>query len=618
MAFRPTISMLTLAAAVGWGVAPAWGDPSAAKKAEEFNYYWAFDAAPTVAGNPLGFDLYHNTTGATGGDGSADFLLNAGAAPTWSGGVLTLPNGANVFSQLWPVASGLNATSGYSVEYRVRASATSGLGLAMYESPDGTSAVGGISLLNDGDRTDVYYGMDTARQPARLRAAVPASQFVNLRVAAEYAPAQPGNLRYTLYVNGLRAGTDMNPSRSIPVDRLVFGDLGSSHAGVLELDSVGFTPGAYSPGRTYHPSLTPFSFQDSNDAQVRPSDGALMTVRTVAPDNIAFRVSHNNGQTWQTVGIVDNTATSVGQVAPDLIRQIDASRYVIVYRDRENFSPGWDHTNHHALASGDDDVWSIRSDDGGVTWKDRQRLLDGYSGSLIDAVVTRSGKVVVPVQNLDPALDRLTTTVRVSSDGGATWQLSNTLDVGGRGAESGAFEATLTERTDGSLFMLLRTSRGEFYRTTSNDEGLSWTDPVPSGIDASNSPGFLITLAGGDLALLWNRLTPEYEDSWERYERDDEDYAEQPSSYFREEVSLAFSSDGGDTWTDPLVVAANPGGTNLQYMRMFERQPGELWMRIGGQWLSMSVPVPEPSAAGCVLGALLLLRRRNRTRRSDR
>jgi len=589
--------------ALAIGAAAAHGSPTTPRTAADFSYVWNFDAAPTLPGDPLGFDLYNNSTGAAGGDGVADFLLNSGSAPSWSDGILTIPNGANVFSQVWPVAPGLTASGGYTIEYRVRVTDTTGLGVSIYETPaTNNNAIGGVSLFSDGDATGIYYGINTVGQTNRLRATVPADQFVTIRVAAEHTSGgflQPNSHRYTIFVDGKRAGTNLTPSTTIAnLDRLVFGDLGSNHAGNLHVDYLGFTPGSFSPGRTNHPSVTPFTLNGSGDPVVRPSDGALMTVvrsTVTGGTRTSFLTSVNNGVTWQNVGVMGMGAGQPGEIAGGMLMQVDPLSYVYVYRDPNSYSEPWNHATHQPLATASYDMWSIRSDDGGVTWKDQQKVLDGYTGAFINSIVTSSGTVIAPLADFDTTGGRGIVRTYYSTNKGATWEQADVLDITNvgiyaYGSEDGFMEPTVTQRYDGSLYMLLRTTQGYFWQTESFDDGQSWTAPVQSALDASNSPGYLLTLADGDMALIWNRLTPQYEDNFANFTRNDIDYAPHPTSQFREEVSLAFSSDGGLTWTDPYVVAANPGGTNLQYSRMFERYPGEIWMRIGGQWLSYVMP----------------------------
>ena len=73
------------------------------------------------------------------------------------------------------------------------------------------------------------------------------------------------------------------------------------------------------------------------------------------------------------------------------------------------------------------------------------------------------------------------------------------------------------------------------------------------------------------MVLVWNRLYPEGSTS---YQRRAGAYSNVPGSWHREELSIAFSEDDGNSWTDPVVLAKEE--TGLSYPYIFERRPGEL------------------------------------------
>ena len=229
-------------------------------------------------------------------------------------------------------------------------------------------------------------------------------------------------------------------------------------------------------------------------------------------------------------------------------------------------------------------VWSIRSLDGGKTWVDRQKIFEGYCGALINIIQTGRGQIVVPVQRLLYNPGRNGQCTYVSADDGKTWRQSNIIDIGGRGCEDGAFEGTVAELSDGRLMMLMRTALDYFWKAYSDDDGLSWRVIGPSGIDASNAPGYLARLASGRLVLVWNRLALEGREP--RRGCPVRDAMELPHSqrgkevsWQRKELSIAFSNDDGETWTEPVVLARLlTAKGEVRYPCVFERRPGELWI----------------------------------------
>ncbi|NOX56441.1 MAG: exo-alpha-sialidase, partial [Planctomycetes bacterium] len=248
----------------------------------------------------------------------------------------------------------------------------------------------------------------------------------------------------------------------------------------------------------------------------------------------------------------------------------------LVYMDMSTYKWGWDSAKREPIAQAQLDVWSIRSLDDGKTWVDRQKILDGYCGALIDMIQTSTGEIVVPVQDLLRNPGRHGIWVYVSEDNGKTWSRSNLIDLGGHGDHDGAMEPTLTELRDGRLWMLIRTNWDRFWQAYSEDKGRSWRTILPSPIDASSAPGYMLRLSSGRLALVWNRLYPEGKTSGPRHGGQGQ-RSSVPASWHRQELSLAFSGDDGKTWTKPVVIARRAKG-GLAYPYLFEPHPGELWV----------------------------------------
>jgi hypothetical protein len=250
---------------------------------------------------------------------------------------------------------------------------------------------------------------------------------------------------------------------------------------------------------------------------------------------------------------------------------------VLVYINFADYRFEWDEELNEPKEGCKLEAWAVRSLDGGRTWVDNQRLLGGYNANFFGLIQTSSGRLVVPFEHLAYEPGRFVVCSCYSDDEGKTWKRSNWIDLGGHGDHDGAMEPTLAELSDGRLLMLIRTSLDRFWQAISEDGGRYWRTILPSSLDASNSPGYLLRLQSGRLLLAWNRLNPEGR-TWERtaWRRG----TEFPSSWHREELSLAFSEDDGRTWTTPLVLARQVGG-QLSYPYLLERRPGEIWVIAG-------------------------------------
>ena len=328
--------------------------------------------------------------------------------------------------------------------------------------------------------------------------------------------------------------------------------------------------------RWIHPKCTVLPFAKASFF-VELGDGRLMTV-----ENGTTIVSEDDGSTWSEPrpiyeGEGPGRPTTMGfgsTTAGPLLRTRDGA-LILIYRDMDSYEWNWDDATASTTGPCVLDIWSIRSLDEGKTWVDRQRLLDGYCGCINDIIQTTSGHIVVPVQDmlLDPV--RHVQYTYVSADDGKTWQRSNMIDLGGKGHHDGALEGSVAELSDGRLLMMLRTNLGRLWEAYSNDHGHYWRVLRPSQMDASSAPPFIHRLASGRLALVWNRLYPEGQDSF-AYGHG-LPFSEQWVSWHREELSLAFSDDDGASWSEPVVIARQKNAS-IHYPNIFERRPGELWV----------------------------------------
>ena len=326
---------------------------------------------------------------------------------------------------------------------------------------------------------------------------------------------------------------------------------------------------AESDERWIEPRCTPLECT-KNGPFIQFDDGSLMVV-----DRNRLSTSKDGGKTWSEPGPIIAPGMNVehpGHVG-QLLRTRDGT-IVIVYVDFTDRFFSWSEEKLAPNPGCKLELWVIRSTDGGKTWTDRQRLLDGYNTDFMGLIQTRDGNVVAAVGHLDFEGAHWVTYSFVSKDDGKTWRRSNVIDLGGRGHHDGADEPSLAELSDGRLMMLIRTSLGQFWKAISTDGGHYWRTIKPSGINASSAPGWLLRLKSGRLVFAWNQFKAGPTWWGKRFERAAFEF---PASSHREELSIAFSDDDGQTWTEPVVIARQPGG-QLCYPYILERKPGELWV----------------------------------------
>ena len=319
-----------------------------------------------------------------------------------------------------------------------------------------------------------------------------------------------------------------------------------------------------------HPSCERLEIT-TNGPFVTLPDGKLLTV-----DSNGLRLSEDDGKSWSEPRPICPGLKGSEPSAYRLVRTRDGT-LVLVFLDFTNYKFSWDNERGEPKEDCRLEVWAIRSTDGGKSWTDKQRLLDGYNANFFGFIETSKGRLVVTLEHLVRDPGRWLACSFISDDAGKTWQRSNFIDLGGHGHHDGATEPTVAELSDGRLLMFIRTNLGRFWQAISTDGGRYWRIIQPSSIDASSAPGQLLRLKSGRLVLVWNRLDPE----GRRFPRTGPNQAsEVPCSWHREELSIAYSDADGRTWSRPVVIARQPGG-QLSYPYLFERRPGELWIIAG-------------------------------------
>jgi Neuraminidase (sialidase) len=301
----------------------------------------------------------------------------------------------------------------------------------------------------------------------------------------------------------------------------------------------------------------------------RLRDGSIVTVE----GNFAH-VTRDGGKTWDEPRPLFTSGQNLKVSNERVLLRTRNGVLILAFMNLADLKWKWDKAANQPAPDVRLDVWTIRSLDEGKTWQDAQNIQPGYCGAVRHLLQTSKGRVVLTSQNILFHPGRHATLTHSSDDDGKTWRPSNIIDLGGHGHHDGAIESTITELKDGRLWMLLRTNWDRFWEAFSDDGGRYWRVIRPSSIEASSSPGYLLRLASGRLALAWNRL---YAEGQTTAERRGGDYSEVPGSWQREELSIAFSDDDGKTWTPPAVIASKPK-TWLSYPWIFEPQPGELWI----------------------------------------
>lgn len=340
----------------------------------------------------------------------------------------------------------------------------------------------------------------------------------------------------------------------------------------------------------------PAAGRGGNGSFVRLADGSLMVVEASAT-----RTSQDDGETWSDPSPIVYEGQEPGIPSKGPMLRTPDGVLVMVYQDLGSYHWEWDDSQGEAVHPRFD-VWAIRSLDDGRTWVDRQMIFQGYCGALEDIIQTESGHIVVPVQQYLPDPARHGTATYVSADQGKSWRRSNLIDMGGVGAHDGVFEATLVELKDGRLYMLMRTSWERFWEAYSWDKGLSWRQVGPSNIPTGSSSGCITRLASGRVALVWTSPLPggkprslaEVLSTPPPAKATEYFYIVPNPSLGARQVSITFSEDETQTWTNPIVIGRESlENAGLRYVYLYEPEPGLLWIHSGGSHSGLDVSARE-------------------------
>ena len=163
-------------------------------------------------------------------------------------------------------------------------------------------------------------------------------------------------------------------------------------------------------------------------------------------------------------------------------------------------------------------LMAMTSDDSGRTWSADAPMPTG-AGSMRNLPITlTNGELLVPGNGSG---------FLITSDRGATWRTTGSVDRGG--------QPTVVQRGDGSLLCYLR-SQPWILQSESRDLGATWTPAKPSPFKCPGAAIALCRLANGHLLLIFD-----------------------DSATDRTPLSVVRSTDDGATWDSPVSLEANPG-----------------------------------------------------------
>ncbi|NET39617.1 MAG: exo-alpha-sialidase [Cyanothece sp. SIO1E1] len=278
----------------------------------------------------------------------------------------------------------------------------------------------------------------------------------------------------------------------------------------------------------------------SEASMVELKDGTLLLAWSKFKGNhdnskshIACLLSKDGGHSWgEEKMLIENTA-GLNVMSPAIRRLKDGS-LGMVYNHRDSIRSA-----RRVFC---------RSTDEGKSWSEPVIIADGsyITGGHDRLTVLSSGRIIAPLHATeDWDAHYLFVQVARSDDLGKTWELSEPVTVPKVDvAESGVNEPDVVERADGTLLIVMRSAMGTIFRTESFDQGVTWENLGSLEVTAPVAPCICRRIPeSDDLLLVWN---------W-KFDALDSMLGK------RKRLSVAISSDGGDSWPLAQRKVIEPG-----------------------------------------------------------
>lgn len=189
---------------------------------------------------------------------------------------------------------------------------------------------------------------------------------------------------------------------------------------------------------------------------------------------------------------------------------------------------------------------AIHSDDGGKTWSE-PILLEPEQGFMLrnKPVFLMNGDILLPIYDER----KWASLFWISVDKGQTWQKTDNLI-----SEPGNIQPTVIQRTDGSLFCLMRTGKngGRLWSAASLDNGRTWSVPVQSPLRNPNAACDMVKLHNGMVVLVFN-----------------------DTEKGRACINAAISKDEGKTWSANFFLENQPD-KEFSYPAIIQARDGKI------------------------------------------
>jgi hypothetical protein len=140
-----------------------------------------------------------------------------------------------------------------------------------------------------------------------------------------------------------------------------------------------------------------------------------------------------------------------------------------------------------------------------------------------------------------------------SEDQGESWEVVPGPRHGGWSAPGGRMdEIRPINLGGGKVLALARTVAGHLWEIRSDDDGKTWTKPKPTPLIHPSAPAMLFMLSDGKTLAAFH-----HNRDHSPHDYGDIEFMDPKQMADRSEIWIAFSTDGGKTWSDPRFLLAS-------------------------------------------------------------
>jgi predicted neuraminidase len=143
----------------------------------------------------------------------------------------------------------------------------------------------------------------------------------------------------------------------------------------------------------------------------------------------------------------------------------------------------------------------ITSDDDGISWSMSHKLPEGIIGPVKNKPVRLENGILLCPSSTEN--DGWGVHMGMTPDNGITWERTQALNE----KTISAIQPSILIHPSGKLQILCRSRQSRILTSWSEDNGLHWTELVPSGLPNPNSGIDAVTLKDGRHLLVYNHLT---------------------------------------------------------------------------------------------------------------